>query len=158
MNTPLNKLKRNELLKLCRSRDLHNYSRLPKKDLIRLLSAESHEPPAVESHEPPAESHEPPAESHEPPAAESHEPPAESHEPPAAESHEPPAESHEPPAESHEPPAVESHEPHVKPCLSSIVSTILRHYYVYPILSTVLLNSWHKRVAHIKIETTNIIV
>jgi hypothetical protein len=34
----LHQLKRPELLQLCRSRSLHNYSHLPKKDLIHLLS------------------------------------------------------------------------------------------------------------------------
>ena len=90
MNTPLNQLKRSELLKLCRSRDLHNYSRLPKKDLLCLLAIE------------------------------------------------PPADPPQPPTEPHTDPP----QPHTKRYFLSIASAILRHYYMYPILTAALFNSY----------------
>ena len=61
----------------------------------------------------------------------------------SAEPHEPPAESHQPPVESQEHP-VESHEPPAKLRLPPIVSAVLRHYYVYPIITAVLFNSYHR--------------
>ena len=86
MNVPINQLKRPELLKLCRSHDLHNYSRLPKKDLIRLLSAEP-SPPAEPS------------------------------------------------------PSAEHSQPVAEPRFLTIASAIIRHYYMYPILTSALFKS-----------------